>query len=138
MPPTSKVTDTRARIPSGVKRPAKKMTNEEAKLNFVNAGQLDKSSASLGTASSKGGIAANLISAVKYQNEEYAEVKDFLSSIKLEKYFDKMIDNGIEDLETIMELQDDHVEQMGVPLGHKLKIIKKIKDLRTEKGLAVP
>lgn len=79
-----------------------------------------------------------MISAVKYQNEEYAEVKDFLSSIKLEKYFDKMIDNGIEDLETIMELQDDHVEQMGVPLGHKLKIIKKIKDLRTEKGLAVP
>ena len=49
-----------------------------------------------------------------------------------------MIDNGIEDLETIMELQDDHVSQMGIPLGHKLKIIKKIKDLRTEKGMATP
>lgn len=111
MPPTSKVTETRARIPSGVQRPAKKMTNEEAKLNFVNTGSMDKSSASLGTAvSSKGGIAANLISAVAYQNEEYTEVKDFLSSIKLEKYFDKMIENGVEDLETIMELQDDHVE----------------------------
>jgi hypothetical protein len=41
-----------------------------------------------------------------------------------------MIDNGIEDLETVLELQDDHVESMGIPLGHKLKIIKKIKDLR--------
>jgi len=27
---------------------------------------------------------------------------------------------------------------MGVPLGHKLKIIKKIKDLRTDKGMTVP
>ena len=27
---------------------------------------------------------------------------------------------------------------MGVPLGHKLKIVKRIKDLRTEKGMSVP
>lgn len=38
LPPTNKVTETRARIPSGVKRPAKKMTNEEAKINFINSG----------------------------------------------------------------------------------------------------
>jgi len=25
---------------------------------------------------------------------------------------------------------------MGIPLGHKLKIMKRIKDIRTEKGLA--
>jgi|TARA_B110001450_G_scaffold241411_1_gene250887 hypothetical protein len=49
-----------------------------------------------------------------------------------------MIENGIEDLETILELKDDHVEQMGVPLGHKLKIIKKIKDIRSDKGMTVP
>lgn len=57
---------------------------------------------------------------------------EFLSSIKLEKYMDKMIDNGVEDRETILELEDTHVEQMGIPLGHKLKIMKKIKDLRTQ------
>ena len=49
-----------------------------------------------------------------------------------------MIENGIEDLETILELKEDHVEQMGVPLGHKLKIIKKIKDIRSDKGMTVP
>ena len=43
-----------------------------------------------------------------------------------------MIDNGVEDRETILELEDTHVEQMGIPLGHKLKIMKKIKDLRTQ------
>jgi hypothetical protein len=63
-------------------------------------------------------------------------VKVFLESIKLEKYFDKLVDNGVEDLETILELQDSHIEQMGIPLGHKLKIMKKIKDLRTEKGIS--
>jgi|DEB0MinimDraft_12_1074336.scaffolds.fasta_scaffold179158_2 hypothetical protein len=27
---------------------------------------------------------------------------------------------------------------MGIPLGHKLKIVKKIKDLRMAEGLSVP
>jgi len=27
---------------------------------------------------------------------------------------------------------------MGIPLGHKLKIIKKIKDTRAEKGMTTP
>jgi len=65
-------------------------------------------------------------------------VQAFLSSIKLEKYCDKFNDNGIEDLETILELKDDHLEQIGVPLGHKLKIMKKIKDTRASKGMTVP
>ena len=62
----------------------------------------------------------------------------FLSSIKLEKYCSKLIDNGVEDLETIMELQDKHIEQMGIPLGHKLKILKRIKDVRAEAGVDLP
>lgn len=63
---------------------------------------------------------------------------DFLSTVKLDKYADKFVDNGIEDLETILELKDQHLEQMAVPLGHKLKILKRIKDLRAEKGMSIP
>lgn len=48
----------------------------------------------------------------------------------MEKYKDKLIENGVEDLETILELKEEHIEQMGIPLGHKLKIIKKIKDMK--------
>ena len=55
-------------------------------------------------------ITNNLMHAVTYQSDEYEEVRHFLEEIKLEKYFDKMIENGIEDLETILELKDDHVE----------------------------
>ena len=65
-------------------------------------------------------------------------MKEFLSQIKLEKYEDKFMENGVEDLETILELRDEHIEQIGIPLGHKLKIMKKIKDLRSDKGMTVP
>lgn len=67
---------------------------------------------------------------MKQQNEEFKEVMSFLGSISLEKYVTKFVDNGVEDLETILELQDAHIEQMGIPLGHKLKIIKRIKEMR--------
>lgn len=64
------------------------------------------------------------------------EVLQFLDGIKLHKYESKFIEHGIEDLETILELQDEHLEQMNFPLGHKLKIIKHIKDIRQDKGLS--
>lgn len=65
-------------------------------------------------------------------------MQGFLSTVKLDKYTDKFIDNGVEDLETVLELQDKHLEQMNVPLGHKLKILKRIKDMRAERGMTMP
>ena len=65
------------------------------------------------------------------------EVRNFLIDIKLEKYYDKFMSSGVEDMETVLEMKDKHIEQMGIPLGHKLKIIKKIKDLRAQKGMTV-
>jgi hypothetical protein len=38
------------------------------------------------------------------QNEEFSEVTGFLGSINLGKYLEKFVDNGVEDLETILEL----------------------------------
>lgn len=57
---------------------------------------------------------------------------DFLDSVKLkDKYRHVFIENGIEDLETILELNDEHLQIMKIPLGHKLKILKKIKEHST-------
>ena len=80
-------------------------------------------------------IENNLKGALQQQNNEGSEVYSFLQDIKLEKYVDKFIDNGVEDIETILELEDNHIEQMGIPLCHKLKIVKKIKDMRAERGM---
>ena len=49
-----------------------------------------------------------------------------------------MTENGIEDLETILELNDSHLDALGIPLGYKLKILKRIKIVRKEKGLSQP
>lgn len=60
---------------------------------------------------------------------------EFLASINMQKYLKTFTDLGITDMETVLELQDTHLEQMGVPLGYKLKILKRIKILRQEKGM---
>ena len=71
--------------------------------------------------------------------EDFPEVYSFLSSIQLEgKYKQMFIDNGIEDMETILELNDTHLDSMGVPLGYKLKILKRIKSIRQENGMTQP
>jgi len=69
---------------------------------------------------------------------DYPEVGSFLDSIALGKYTDRFVENGIEDEETILELNDEHLDALTVPLGHKLKILKRIKMLRQEKGMSVP
>lgn len=69
---------------------------------------------------------------------EYAEVDTFLNSINLAKYKERFVENGIEDEETILELNDTHLDALSVPLGHKLKMIKRIKTIREEKGMSVP
>lgn len=50
-------------------------------------------------------ITSNIATAMRQQNDTYREVNEFLTSINLEKYIDKMIDNGVEDLETVLELE---------------------------------
>jgi hypothetical protein len=61
-----------------------------------------------------------------------------LTDIALQKYKETFIDNGVEDLETILEMDEKHLEMMSIPLGHKLKIMKRIKDVRKDKGMTVP
>lgn len=61
-----------------------------------------------------------------------------MSEVGLVKYKETFIDNGIEDLEIILELDDKHLESLSIPLGHKLKIMKRIKEIRKDKGLSVP
>jgi hypothetical protein len=72
------------------------------------------------------------------EDSSFPEVVEFLSSIQLEKYMPKFTDNGIEDMETILELNDTHLDALGIPLGYKLKILKRIKAVRSEQGMTEP
>ena len=61
-----------------------------------------------------------------------------MTDLNLLKYKETFLDNGVEDLEIILELDEKHLELMNIPLGHKLKILKRIKDVRKERGMSVP
>lgn len=50
----------------------------------------------------------------------------------------KFVENGIEDLDTILELNDSHLDALGVPLGYKLKVLARIKAIRQEQGMSQP
>lgn len=56
------------------------------------------------------------------------EVLDFLNSCGMDRYHKTFIENGIEEFDILMELTEGHLNNMGIPLGHRLKILKKIKE----------
>ncbi len=62
--------------------------------------------------------------------KKFPEVDQFLESVGMMKYREVLISNGFEDLETILELRDEDFATMRVPLGHKLKMLKRIKELK--------
>lgn len=66
------------------------------------------------------------------QGEKLSEVDQLLKEIGLEKYSSLMKENGIDDMEILMELQESHLEEIGIILGHRLKILKKIRELKEE------
>ena len=69
-------------------------------------------------------------SKVEEETKNYPEVEKFLEEIGMQKYLNIFINNGFEDLGTILELRDEDFNIMGLPLGHKLKMLKKIKELK--------
>lgn len=68
------------------------------------------------------------------ENQKINEVDEFLKKIGLERYSDLMKENGIDDLEILTELKESHLEEMGIVLGHRLKILKKIREINEGVG----
>ena len=69
----------------------------------------------------------------KQEVETKGQVREFLNSIKLGKYFDKFIENGVDDLETILDLNANNISELGIPMGHRLKMLKNINKYKSQK-----
>lgn len=63
------------------------------------------------------------------------ELYDFLNSIKLVRYIEIFLEDGFEDLESILEIEQDYFQERNYPDEHKIKILNKIKELRKLHGL---
>jgi hypothetical protein len=76
----------------------------------------------------------NIKKALSQQAETSNEVKEFLKSCGMDKYSEILLSNGIDDMEILLELTEDHLANLSIPLGHRLKIMKKIREIRTMTG----
>lgn len=53
----------------------------------------------------------------------------FLAELGLSRYLSQFLQSGVEDLETAFELTETDLERMGIALGHRIKILKRLRDL---------
>ncbi|CAG9317548.1 unnamed protein product [Blepharisma stoltei] len=61
-------------------------------------------------------------------------IKEFLKSCGLQKYFSLFITNGINEIELLLGLTEIDIKNLNLPLGHRLKILKKIKECKYGKS----
>jgi len=60
---------------------------------------------------------------------EQNPVTSFLREAGLSQYAELLISNGFDDLETLLDIEDEHMKDMGIPPGHILKPKKKLRDV---------
>lgn len=46
----------------------------------------------------------------------------------MERHFDTFIANGIDDMEVVHEITEEHLTDLGLPLGHRIKILKRLRE----------
>lgn len=85
-----------------------------------------------------GGAATNLQAAMNQQNEDAQEVESFLAGLKLDRYVSLFMDNGFESMDVVMEMQESHMREIGMAVGHIVKLRKKLTELRPASPAAKP
>jgi hypothetical protein len=60
------------------------------------------------------------------------ELYDFLISIKLLRYIEIFIEDGFEDMESILEINDDYFKEREFPEPYKKRILEKVAELKKE------
>jgi len=61
--------------------------------------------------------------------EEFSLLFNILEEINLEQYLDCLIENDIDDIKKLLNLNEESIKKINIPLGHQLKLLKKIKQL---------
>eukprot|EP00742_Colponemidia_sp_Colp-10_P004019 GILJ01004287.1.p1 GENE.GILJ01004287.1~~GILJ01004287.1.p1 ORF type:complete len:430 (+),score=62.36 GILJ01004287.1:70-1290(+) len=75
---------------------------------------------------------AHLKTALAQQQAGIQAVSNFLESVGLPQYLELFLDNGFDDMETVLEINEEHLTAMSVPMGHKLKLVKHVKSMRKQ------
>jgi len=74
--------------------------------------------------------ASNLQTAVKQQTQESQEVVGLLSELQLDRYIGIFLENGLDSIDVVQEMQESHMRELGMAMGHALKLQKRLAELR--------
>jgi len=68
--------------------------------------------------------------------DEGNPVAVFLQESGLEQYVGVLVRNGFDDMETLLEIQDSDMRDLGLPRGHALKLAKRLREFQTSSPAA--
>lgn len=63
-----------------------------------------------------------------YTVQENNPVVDFLERVGLEQYADILMNAGFDDMETLLEIEDADLKDIGIPRGHAVKLRKRLRE----------
>ncbi|CAD7926959.1 unnamed protein product [Amoebophrya sp. A120] len=74
----------------------------------------------------------NLTAALQKQKAEQKEVQSLLQELGLQKYSDKFEEEGFDSKDVVLEMEEEHMQQLGMAMGHRIKLRKWIAVQRGE------
>lgn len=76
--------------------------------------------------------ASNLQAAMRQQNHEATEVETFLADLKLDRYVGLFMEHGFDCMDVVRDMEEHHMQTIGMAAGHILKLRKRIAELRPQ------
>mmetsp|Transcript_100132 Transcript_100132/g.254686 ORF Transcript_100132/g.254686 Transcript_100132/m.254686 type:complete len:429 (-) Transcript_100132:104-1390(-) len=83
-----------------------------------------------GAGAGTGAAGRNLQAAMQHQSQDTREVETFLSNLKLDRYVGIFMENGLDSMDVVMDMQESHMREIGMAVGHILKLQKSLNELR--------
>lgn len=119
------------RTPSATNSPSGSRSQEASSFSQLLGGDsiprtADRSGGSTITA------ASNLQAAMRQQNHEAAEVEAFLADLKLDRYVGLFMEHGFDCMDVLRDMEEHHMQSIGMAAGHILKLRKRISELRPQ------
>jgi len=62
------------------------------------------------------------------KNQKSPEVFEFCQNLKLPQYYEMFLQNGFDEMEVLKEITTQHLNDMKIPPGHQIKIMKALKN----------
>ena len=73
--------------------------------------------------------ASNMQSAMPRQPQDELDVQAFLADLKLDRYYGSFLEHGFDCMEVVHEMQESHMQDIGMAAGHTLKLRKRLVEL---------